>query len=409
MADWHYDSADFIVCCGVTEGAAFLALIMLFINMRKHYYAEYSAESKVAMFISFVTLGVILVLIMIASPVYKGASAFLIVINILNSLFILSFYLLVSEKLTFYLWKFCTEYPAMKRRIVQERIPCQKMFKHQYPMSEYGLIQKTLLRDYFVKYCYLLEGRGRILYFFFLKIKTYAEAYSFQRENTLVILIYIITVPIAMTAEYIMEETDAIVIRDFNLKSVFRVYILVFTFLASLCMMSYSRSFNRIVPFNKFETILSTLTIIKTFFDFSGSAIRIAAWDMDPINEFDAYNLIFLATFAVFLLLITIVHYYVIDPKDFVFNFQKQMVVDFTWYDSDHQLSNLVSKHKGERNSAPCTSATFRKIEDGSEPYSFPDEEEDDTQRMLNDKNYETFPLNRQEENKEQITREVDT
>lgn len=165
-------------------------------------------------------------------------------------------------------------------------------------MSELSLYRKAALRDYFTKYCYLLEGRGRVLYFFFAKINTYAEAYSFQRENTIIILIYIVTVPIAMTWEYIMEESEAIVIRDFNLKSIFRLYISVFTLMASLCLQSYSRSFSRILPFNRFETQLGTLTIIKTFFDFSGSAIRVFAWDMDPIEQFDAYQLLFLATFA---------------------------------------------------------------------------------------------------------------
>jgi len=72
------------------------------------------------------------------------------------------------------------------------------------------------------------------LYLFYRKINTFAEAHSFQRENTIIIIFYIVTVPIAMTWEYIMEETDAIVIRDFNLKSIFRLYISVYTFAASL-------------------------------------------------------------------------------------------------------------------------------------------------------------------------------
>ena len=144
-----------------------------------------------------------------------------------------------------------------------------------------------------------------------------------------------------MTMEYIMEETDAIVIRDFNLKSIFRLYISLFTFYASLCLTSFSRSFSRILPFNQFERMLGTMTIIKTFFDFSGSAIRVAAWDMDPIDEFDAYQLLFLTTFSTFLLMMTIFQYYVLDPEDFTISLRKTMIVDFTLYGKDHQLSIL--------------------------------------------------------------------
>ncbi|CAI2363158.1 unnamed protein product [Moneuplotes crassus] len=391
MVNWHYDSAGFLVCCGITEVACILALIMLFINMRKHYYAEYSAESKVAMFISFVTLGVILVLIMIASPVYKGASVFLIVINILNSLFILSFYLLVSEKLTFYLWKFCTEYPAMKRRIVQERIPCQKMFKYQYPMTELEVFDRLEIRNYFMKYCYLLEGRSRALYFCSFNIKTYAEAHSFVRESMIILFIYITTVPIAMIVEVGIGAANPTGSGELSFKSSIRIYIMVITTIASVCLRNFCSSFSRILPFNNFGIILMSLAQIKLFFDFSGSILKASAWRLGEINELDTYRLIFMSTFAVFCLVITVVQYFKLDPQSLVLDFGTSMTIDFTWHDRDHQLKNTHSDCDQSWMSAPSSPAKFRRLQDRGAFVDLSDQQETPPEQSFYRDNLWTF------------------
>lgn len=208
-------------------------------------------------------------------------------------------------------------------------------------MDEYGIYDKFMVRDYCSKYCYLLEGRGRIFYFFYYKLNTFAEAYSFHRENQIIVIMYIITVPIAMIIEYIMEEAGAIKIEDFNLKSIFRIYIIAFTFVAALCLQSFSRSFSGILPFENFENEISSMAIIKTFFDWSGSAIRLFSFDMTPIEAFDAYQLIFLATFATFLMIMTIFQYYVLNPHDFANRIEKTMIIDFTNYNKYHQFRKL--------------------------------------------------------------------
>jgi len=59
--------------------------------------------------------------------VYQYAEPFLIVVSILTSVFVIAFYLLVAERLTFYLWKFCSEYPEIKNKVIQERLNKRKM------------------------------------------------------------------------------------------------------------------------------------------------------------------------------------------------------------------------------------------------------------------------------------------
>jgi len=62
-----------------------------------------------------------------AMALYQFAEPFLIIVNMMTSVFVIAFYLLVTEKLTFYLWKFCTEYPDLKEKIIQERYNRRKM------------------------------------------------------------------------------------------------------------------------------------------------------------------------------------------------------------------------------------------------------------------------------------------
>ena len=120
-----------------------------------------------------------------------------------------------------------------------------------------------MIRDLYAKYCYLLQGNGKIFYFCNKSINTFADAHSFQRENRIIIFVYIFTVPIIMIFEYILEQTGTIVIADFNLKSVFRIYILVFSFGSNVCLQSFSRSFRNILPFINFEQNLGAFAIIK--------------------------------------------------------------------------------------------------------------------------------------------------
>jgi len=118
--------------------------------------------------------------------------------------------------------------------------------------------------------------------------------------------------------------------------------------------------------------MMGTMTIIKTFFDFSGSGIRVAAWDMDPIDQFDAYQLLFLATFSVFMLIMTIIQYYVLDPKDFTHSLDLTMVVDFTKYGPEHQLCKHInfiflvqdSEQRSSIKSAPYANAKFARLDD---------------------------------------------
>ena len=77
--------------------------------------------------LSFLAELVIIVMLAFSIWLYQYAEPFLIVVNILTSIFVISFYLLVTEKLTLHLWKFWTQFPEMQRKIVQERVNRKKM------------------------------------------------------------------------------------------------------------------------------------------------------------------------------------------------------------------------------------------------------------------------------------------
>lgn len=82
----------------------------------------YPTESKSTILISFLTQLAMLILLGIAVAVYQYAEPFLIVVSILTSVFIIAFYLLIIERLMFYFWKFCTEYPELRDVFVHERV-----------------------------------------------------------------------------------------------------------------------------------------------------------------------------------------------------------------------------------------------------------------------------------------------
>jgi len=136
-------------------------------------------------------------------------------------------------------------------------------FRYRYPMTELSFYEKIRLTNLYVKYWYLLQSKGRVLYFCYRPIKSYKEASEFQKSNIRTVWFYIITVPIMMFIEYALDEADAIKIGSFNLKILFRGYILSMTLMASLTLNSYARSFTDILPFAKFHNQIRSFVMMK--------------------------------------------------------------------------------------------------------------------------------------------------
>ena len=76
---------------------------------------------------SFGAEAIAIILFATAITVYKYAEGFLIGVNIMLSTFVISFFFMIAEKLTFYFWKFCTEYPEMKIKLIKNKAHRERM------------------------------------------------------------------------------------------------------------------------------------------------------------------------------------------------------------------------------------------------------------------------------------------
>ena len=209
-------------------------------------------------------------------------------------------------------------------------------------MDEYSLLKQIDVKGLYTKYWYLLEGRGRVYYFFHKSIYNFAEAHSFHRENNLIIWGYMLTVPIVTICEYILQVTGTITIQDFNLKSVFRVYILAMSFWASVTIQSFSRSFYKIMPFSHFEAQLTTMVSIKTGFDITSSVLRLQSFTIGPYGEFETFQLVFVAAFSLEFMILCIMQYWFMSPEKISIHSEKSLVINFSEFDAEHQLSKLI-------------------------------------------------------------------
>jgi len=277
---------------------------------------KYPSEAKFAMMLGFYSEILLCLLMVVALVTYKYANAILVLCSLITNVFILWFYLVVSERLLYYLLKFLNQNPQIWDTVIEDRQHQEFMLQYEYPMSELGFVEKFRLRDMYAWYWYILEGSGRVLYFWYRPINTYEEAHQFQRQNTIIIVIYWITIPIAFLIEYILDEADAIDIGEFDTRIVTRGYIIILTICSSITLQSFSRSFNDILPFENFERRQYSMTVINTFYDLSSTLIRIMDFSFGPINNTDTYTLLFVTVFSIFMLIITIVQYYVLDPEE---------------------------------------------------------------------------------------------
>ena len=220
----EYDTTAFAICSSFTCIWVLISEILVFINIKRHSESRYQLQIKKGILICFgaeMFMGVLLVLSVF---LYKLGDIFLIIINVIACTFVLYFYIYVQENLTYYLWKLWTTNKDLKYKIVPEAINRRLMFKYRYPMKELSWFKGIRVRDYYWKYWYLLEGKAKVFYYFDVNINSFAEAYTFQRDNTVIVFWYILTVPLVLILETSLNRLDAIKIEGFNLSSLFSGY-----------------------------------------------------------------------------------------------------------------------------------------------------------------------------------------
>ena len=144
----------------------------------------------------------------------------------------------------------------------------------------------------------------------------------------------------------------------FNLKSVFRVYVLVMSFWASVTIQSFARSFYSIMPFSKFERQLTTMAAIKTGFDVTSSVLRLISFKVEPFDDFETFQLVFVGLFSFQFMVLCFLQFWLMSPQQISIHSCNSLAIDFAQYDIEHQLSKIAIRLR----SSECFSAAASSI-----------------------------------------------
>lgn len=112
--------------------------------------------------------------------------------------------------------------------------------------------------------------------------------------NSIVIVIYVVTVPIAQIAEFVLEEVDELERDDFSLAIFFRAYILILTILSVIYIQSFAQSFRNILPFVPFKSQLSSIILLGGLYNVVGAIIRFIEAEIGDYDEYESYQLLFI-------------------------------------------------------------------------------------------------------------------
>lgn len=141
------------------------------------------------------------------------------------------------------------------------------------------------------------------------KLNSFEQAYRFQKRNTLVHDIYVITVPLVQIIEYILVETDNYKFGKFKITYISRVYIMVFTITMLVFLQSFSMSFNKILPFVPFKKQIQTVLLMQGMYNLIGSIIRLVDAEIGPYDGFETYQLLFICVYSIILMMFTLLQF----------------------------------------------------------------------------------------------------
>ena len=191
-----------------------------------------------------------------------------------------------------------------------------KYHKKGYPMNDMAWCQRSRMTDQFVALCYYLERKGKLFCCWHRKIATFKQALEFQFMNSLVIAIYVFTVPIVQLLEYILEETDNLEGDGFFFGILTRLYILLATIICIIFIQSFSRGFPTTLPFVDFKLQLMSILLLQGSFNILGAIIRITQATIGDYSKFESYQLLFICVYSIILAIFTVLHMIVFKPAE---------------------------------------------------------------------------------------------
>ena len=125
--NWKVYNSTFLAVASATWLNCILAAIFTGISLKRHYFSNYNLSIRNWIMVCFVADFFIVLMLMLALFFFAFAQAFFIVIDICTSVFVIFFFTYIQENMTFFLWKFWQANPALKHRIVMERVNRRKM------------------------------------------------------------------------------------------------------------------------------------------------------------------------------------------------------------------------------------------------------------------------------------------
>lgn len=240
----------------------------------------------------------IVVLLFLSLWIYQYAKPLLILVDIHLSIVWIYFYIHVKESLCRFLRKYFDENPQNLRLILHNEDHRLYMLERKYPFDDLILCKRTEILDYYTTYWYLLEGGGKVWWCKTRKFKDFKEAFSFQRNNTVVLGIYMFSIPIVAMIEYIIEKTESMKVGNFSFLFITSLYIFAITITAVIYINSFARSFDKILPFMKFKQQLMSISLCQSFSSLVELIVKSSTSEFGPYSEFSSYILLYIWVYS---------------------------------------------------------------------------------------------------------------
>ena len=275
---FHYDNNCFIAISVITMVSLTIAFVITIRNIIRHALANYTRIRKRSIMVIF-TLEIVLILSLITSLwIYAECEPILIFWMTLCWVIFFSSFQLLKETLMVYASKFARENPQFLDQIVEQASDGDKewalnhtnMMKNKiYPFNDITGWRRFSTADSYIALWYYLEGVARIHICWRRKMPTYKAAYRFHSwRNTFSMFLFIWTVPLANTIDYILEKNNMLNGGKINFVIITRGYIFFATTSIMIKMQSFVLSFKKILPFIDLNKIqVSLLSLLGNYYD----------------------------------------------------------------------------------------------------------------------------------------------
>ena len=195
---------------------------------------------------------------------------------------------------------------------------------------------------------YLLETKARFWIWCNIKINNFDKAVRFQRWNSLLLGIYIASVPIVQFIEYMLQVSNSLQSGNFSGKYITRIYIIIFTFVAIIFIQSIVLSFKTILPFVNFKIEMPVILGLQALFNIIGFIVRVSSPEFSVYSQFESYQLVFVVVFSGIFTVFCIFQTILINPNTIFKSEQKSIILPkgSNRVDTTENISKIKEEYK---------------------------------------------------------------